>query len=77
MEQYRNVSAENMGQENNIMRPYHKAETVNRICKDGSALHSVSLLKRAIPKRSEKAQYDIGHTARKKAWQYNVIGNRY
>ena len=38
-------------------------ENVNRICKDDSALHSISFFETAIPARREKAQDD--NTARK------------
>ena len=48
-----------MGQENNSVRQYHKAETVNRIRKDDGALLSLSLLETAIPTRKEKAHDNI------------------
>ena len=59
MKQHRNLAAGKIGQENNSKGQYHKAETVNRVCKDDGALHSVSLLETAIPARREKAQEDI------------------
>ena len=44
--------------ENNSSRQYNKDENVNPICKDDSALHSLSLFETAIPARREKAQDD-------------------
>ena len=44
--------------ENNSSRQYNKDENLNRICKDDSALHSISLFETAIPARREKA-YDV------------------
>ena len=64
MEQHRNLWAEKIGQENNRLRQYHKAETLNRICQDDSALHSVSL-----PETDDIQQ--------EKGPQWNIIGNRY
>ena len=52
-----------IGQENNSLRQYPEAETVNPLCKDDSALHSVSLLKTAIPARREKAQDHISSSS--------------
>ena len=57
--QHRNLPAEKIVRENNSSRQYNKDENLNRICKDDSALHSVSLLETAIPVRREKAQDDI------------------
>ena len=45
--------------ENNSSRRYNKDENLNRICKDDSALHSISLFETAIPARRQKAQADI------------------
>ena len=59
MEQHRNLSAEKIVHENNSIRQNHKAENANRICKDDSALHSISLFETAIPARREKAHDDI------------------
>ena len=59
MEQHRNLSAEKIVHENNSSKQYNKDENVNRICKDDSALHSISLFETAIPARREKAQDDI------------------
>ena len=58
MEQHRNLSAEiiHVVRENNSSRQYNKDENVNRICKDDSALHSISLSEAVIPARREKAQ---------------------
>ena len=75
MEQHRNLSAEKIGQENNSIRQCHKVETVNRICKDDSTLHTISLLETAIPTRRQKAQDDIQQE--KKVWHCNVIETRY
>ena len=59
MEQHRNILAEKKVHENNSSRQYNKDENVNRICKDDSALHSISLFEAAIPVRREKAQDGI------------------
>ena len=59
MEQHRNLPAEKIVRENNSSRQYNKDENLNRICKDDSALHSVSLFETAIPARREKAQDDV------------------
>ena len=45
--------------ENNSSRQYNKDENLNRICKDDSALHSVSICETGIPARREKAQGDV------------------
>ena len=59
MEQHRNLLAEKIVRENNSSRQYNKDENLNRICKDDSALHSVSLFETAILARREKAQDDV------------------
>ena len=59
MEQHRNLTADKIVHENSSSRQYNKDEKVNRICKDDSALHSVSLFEAAIPARREKAQDDL------------------
>ena len=59
MEQHKNLPAEKIVRENNSSRQYNKDENLNRICKDDSALHSVSLFETAIPARREKAQDDV------------------
>ena len=59
MEQHRNLPAEKIVCENNSSRQYNKDENLNRICKDDSALHSVSLFETAIPARREKAQDEL------------------
>ena len=59
MEQHRNLPAEKKVRKNNSSRQYNKDENMNRICKDDSALHSVSLFETAIPARREKAQDDV------------------
>ena len=59
MEQHRNLPTEKIVHENNSSRQYNRDENLNQICKDDSALHSVSLFKTAIPARREKAQDDV------------------
>ena len=59
MKQHRNLPAEKIVRENNSSRQYNKDENLNRICKDDSALHSVSLFENVIPARREKAQDDV------------------
>ena len=59
IEQHRNLLAEKKVQQNNSSRQYNKDENVNRIFKDDSVLHSISLFEAAIPARREKAQDDI------------------
>ena len=59
MVQHRNLPAEKIVRENNSSRQYNKDENLNRICKDDSALHSVSLFETAIPARREKAQENV------------------
>ena len=59
MEQHRNLPAEKIVRKNNSSRQYKKDENLNRICKDDSALHSVSLFVTAIPVRRENAQDDV------------------
>ena len=59
MEQHRNLPAEKIVRKNNSSRQYNKDENLNRIYKDNSALHSVSLFETAIPARREKAQDDV------------------
>ena len=59
MEQHRNLSAEKIVRANNSSKEYNKDENVNRICKDDSALHSISLFETAIPASREKAQDGI------------------
>ena len=59
MEQHRNLLAEKIVCENNSLRQYNKDENLNRICKDDSTLHSVSLFGTAIPARREKVQDDV------------------
>ena len=51
-----------------------QTKAMNRICRDVSALHSISFLDTTIPARREKAQDDL--LARKKARQYSIIINR-
>ena len=74
MKQHRNLPAEKIVRQNNSLRQYNKDENLNRICKDDSALHSMSLFKTAIPARREKAQDHVQQE--KKAHQFNIIGNR-
>ena len=59
MEQHRNLPAQKIVRENNSSRQYNKDENLNRICKDDSALHSISLFETAIPARRKKAQDDV------------------
>ena len=66
MDQHRNSSAEKIVHGNNISRQYKKDEDVNRIRKEGSALHSIrlSIFETAFPARREKAQDDIQQVKR-------------
>ena len=77
MEQYRNLPVQEMVLENNSSRQYNKDENLNRICKDDSALHSISFFETALPARREKAQDDVQQKKKKKARQFNIISNRY
>ena len=45
--------------ENNSSRHYNKDENLNRICKEDSVLHSVSIFETAIPTRRVKAKDDV------------------
>ena len=56
IEQHRNSSADKIVHENNSSKQYNRDENVNRVCKDDSALHSISPLEAAIPVIREKAQ---------------------
>ena len=64
MEQHRNLSTAKIVHENNSSRQYNEDEKVNRICKDDSALHSISLFETAIPARREKAQDNLQQVKR-------------
>ena len=77
MEQHRNLSAEKIVRENNSSRQYNKDENLNRVCKDDSALHSISLFETAIPVRREKAQDDIQQEKRSAASILSVTDINY
>ena len=62
--------------ENNSSRQFNRDEDVNRICKDGSALHSISLFETAITARRVKAHDDIQQEKRPASSILSVIDNK-